>query len=71
MLKDVELSVERLEHYRPMIEDLLKNFVVIQESKVEQMVVSGSSCTTEVKETGDEDSLGDVVTESHSSGDNT
>ncbi|PWA44889.1 AP180 N-terminal homology (ANTH) domain-containing protein [Artemisia annua] len=31
------------------------------------MVVSRSSCTTEIKETGDEDSLGDVVSESHSS----
>nr|GEU65283.1 UvrD-like helicase, ATP-binding domain, P-loop containing nucleoside triphosphate hydrolase [Tanacetum cinerariifolium] len=70
-LKDMEFSVERLQHYRPRIDDLLKNCVMSQESKVVQTVVPRSSCTTEVEETGDKDSPGGMLSENHSSGDNT
>ncbi|GKC31876.1 hypothetical protein Tco_1039170 [Tanacetum coccineum] len=71
LLKDVELSVERLQRYRPRIDDLLNNCVMGQESKVVQTVVPGSSCTAEVEETGDKDSPGGMLSENHSSGDNT
>ena len=49
----------------------MKNAAMSQESKLGQMVVSVSNCTTEVKEKGDEDSRVEMVLQSQSSGDNT
>ncbi|PWA64845.1 uvrD-like Helicase, ATP-binding domain, P-loop containing nucleoside triphosphate hydrolase [Artemisia annua] len=71
LFESVELAVVRLQSHRPRIDDFLKNCFMSQESKVGHIVVSGSSCAAEVKETGDEDSLVEMMSENHSSGDST
>ena len=68
LLVYVEFSVKRLQSIRPTIDDFLSNFVLSHESKVGKMLVSESSCTTEVEETCNEDSH---VEENRSGGGNT
>ncbi|PWA76382.1 uvrD-like Helicase, ATP-binding domain, P-loop containing nucleoside triphosphate hydrolase [Artemisia annua] len=68
LLKKMEDAMEGLHRYRPNIDDILKNSVVSQELKVKQMVVSGSNRITE---TGDKDSLMEMVLENLSISDNT
>ncbi|PWA77686.1 uvrD-like Helicase, ATP-binding domain, P-loop containing nucleoside triphosphate hydrolase [Artemisia annua] len=68
LIEDVKIAVMWLQGYRPKIDDFMKNAAMSQESKVGQMVVLVSSCTSEVKEKGDEDSQVEML---KNSGDNT
>nr|XP_043619966.1 uncharacterized protein LOC122591790 [Erigeron canadensis] len=54
VLKNVQGLLKRLQSSTPTIDDFLNHAVTSQESKVEQVVVSESSNTTEVDETGEE-----------------
>nr|GEW37032.1 UvrD-like helicase, ATP-binding domain, P-loop containing nucleoside triphosphate hydrolase [Tanacetum cinerariifolium] len=80
LMNSMEVALVWLQRYRPKIDIMLKRYAMSQVSKAVQLVVSESSSTTQVEETGDEKnhdeetgdaSLVEPVLEKQTSGGNT